>query len=209
MGRLGEAKTLGGVGSILQLIPFLNLVGYILVLIAAKNISEEVQDKKIFDNMLYAVIAGLVGVAVGLFSLFTGLFFSVFSFGITALLGILSFLVLVWVALIISSLFIRRAYDSIADRLNVPTFKTAGLLYFVGALLVIVFFVGFLVIFVALIVQIVAFFSIPDSLPTKSPPLQPASQAQAAPGMKFCPNCGTQLAASAVFCSKCGTKQPM
>ncbi len=27
-------------------------------------------------------------------------------------------------------------------------------------------------------------------------------------GMKFCPNCGTQLASSAGFCSKCGAKQP-
>jgi len=30
----------------------------------------------------------------------------------------------------------------------------------------------------------------------------------AAPGMKFCPNCGTQLAVAATFCSKCGAKQP-
>lgn len=31
---------------------------------------------------------------------------------------------------------------------------------------------------------------------------------RAAPGMKFCTNCGTQLEASATFCSKCGAKQP-
>ena len=30
----------------------------------------------------------------------------------------------------------------------------------------------------------------------------------AAPGMKFCSNCGAQLAATATFCSKCGAKQP-
>lgn len=30
----------------------------------------------------------------------------------------------------------------------------------------------------------------------------------AAPGMKFCPNCGTQLEAAATFCAKCGAKQP-
>lgn len=28
------------------------------------------------------------------------------------------------------------------------------------------------------------------------------------PGMKFCPNCGAQIEASATFCSKCGAKQP-
>jgi len=29
------------------------------------------------------------------------------------------------------------------------------------------------------------------------------------PGMKFCPNCGTQLLVSAVFCASCGAKQPI
>jgi len=29
-----------------------------------------------------------------------------------------------------------------------------------------------------------------------------------APGMKFCPNCGSQLAADVTFCSSCGAKQP-
>jgi hypothetical protein len=43
--------------------------------------------------------------------------------------------------------------------------------------------------------------------------LQP-SQAPVAPfpavqaGMKYCPNCGTQLASSATFCVRCGAKQP-
>lgn len=33
-------------------------------------------------------------------------------------------------------------------------------------------------------------------------------RAMPAPGMKFCPNCGTQLVSSATFCSSCGAKQP-
>lgn len=36
-------------------------------------------------------------------------------------------------------------------------------------------------------------------------PMGPATMP--APGMKFCPNCGTQLMAAATFCSKCGAKQ--
>ncbi|MDG6902131.1 MAG: zinc ribbon domain-containing protein [Nitrososphaerota archaeon] len=36
----------------------------------------------------------------------------------------------------------------------------------------------------------------------------PSTQPIAPPGMKFCPNCGTQLAAAATFCSRCGAKQP-
>ena len=30
-----------------------------------------------------------------------------------------------------------------------------------------------------------------------------------APGMKFCPNCGTQLSAATTFCPNCGAKQPV
>ena len=37
-------------------------------------------------------------------------------------------------------------------------------------------------------------------------PMAPVVMSQ--PGMKFCPNCGTQLVSSATFCSKCGAKQP-
>src|SRR5208337_1199711 len=85
--KLGEAKTLGGVGSILQLIPFLDIVGYVLTLVAVKRISEELQDRTIFDNMLYAVLSGIVGVVVGLAALVSGILSSLFTFGITAILG--------------------------------------------------------------------------------------------------------------------------
>lgn len=43
--------------------------------------------------------------------------------------------------------------------------------------------------------------------PAQGGPTAPAPAAPA-PGMKFCPNCGTQLGVAATFCSKCGAKQP-
>ena len=42
------------------------------------------------------------------------------------------------------------------------------------------------------------------SPPPTQAPVGPVPQ----PGMKFCPNCGTQLMASTMFCSNCGAKQP-
>ena len=39
-------------------------------------------------------------------------------------------------------------------------------------------------------------------------PAFPVSAVMPAPGMKFCPNCGTQLLTSATFCPNCGAKQP-
>ena len=46
-----------------------------------------------------------------------------------------------------------------------------------------------------------------------SPPAGPMMAGAAAPmpqpGMKFCPNCGTEMVSSATFCPKCGAKQPV
>ena len=211
MSKLGDAKTLGGIGAILLLIPGISIVGYILILIATKYVSDELGDKSIFDNMLYAVIAGIVGVAAAAFIIFTGAAFSAVTFAASAIGGVIVGLAIAWVFLIVSSIFIRRSYNAMATRLNVGHFKTAGTLYFIGAILTIIL-VGFIILFVAAIFQIIAFFGIPDSVPGMQPPsmggmgAQPTGSMPAQAGTKFCPNCGTQLAATATYCTKCGAK---
>ncbi|HXW95419.1 MAG TPA: DUF996 domain-containing protein [Nitrososphaerales archaeon] len=211
MSKLGDAKTLGGIGAILLLIPGISIVGYILILIATKYVSDELGDKSIFDNMLYAVIAGIVGVAAAAFIIFTGAAFSAITFTGSAIAGVIVGLAVAWIALIISSIFIRRAYNTMATKLNVGTFRTAGTLYFVGAILTIIL-VGLIVLLVAAILQIIAFFGIPDSVPgMQAPPMggmapQPMGSTAAQAGTKFCPNCGTQLAATATYCTKCGAR---
>jgi len=49
MAGLKDAKLLGGIGAILALIPYISIIGYILVLISLKFISDETKKKK----MLY------------------------------------------------------------------------------------------------------------------------------------------------------------
>jgi uncharacterized membrane protein len=202
--KLGEAKTLGGIGSILLLIPGVNIVGYILVLIAGKYLSDELMDRSIFNDMLYAVITGIIGVAAGVVVLLTGAATAFLTFGLSAILGAVAGLAVLWIFLIISAVFLRRAFNTMAARLNINSFKTAGTLYFVGALLTIIF-VGLIILFVAYIFQIIAFFSIQE---TPQPmQAQPAAVPVAQAGMKFCSSCGTQMASSAAFCPKCGAKQ--
>ncbi len=204
MGRLSDAKILGGIGSVLQIIPFLSIIGYILTLIAVKFVSDEVQDSSIFNDMLYAVVTGIIGVAVGAFIVFFGALSSIYTAGLSAIAGGIGFLLVVWIALVISSIFVRRAFDKMAGRLGVGTFRTAGTLYFVGALLTIIL-IGFLLLLVAFILQVVAFFSIPEAVPGTQAGA-PAPMAAPA-GFKFCPNCGTQMPAASGFCPKCGAKQ--
>jgi uncharacterized membrane protein len=202
--KLEEAKTLGGIGSVLLLIPGVSIVGYILVLVAGKYVSDELNDRSIFEDMLYAVITGIVGVAIFAAVLFTGAAFGIFTLGLSSMLGVVAGLVVLWVFLIISAIFIRRAFNTIATRLNINSFRTAATLYFVGALLTIAL-VGFVILFVAYIFQVIAFFSI-QGVP-QPVQLQPSAAPVAQVGMKFCPSCGTQLDPSVAFCPKCGAKQ--
>jgi uncharacterized membrane protein len=212
LGQLEEAKTLGGVGSILELIPGVSIVGYILTLFAVKKISDALNDKSIFDNMLLAVVTGIVAVVSLVFLAFTGAVFAVFTLG-ASLLFVFAGLAVAWVMFIVSSLYLRKSFDTMATRLNNNNFRTAGMLYFYGAILTIIF-VGLILIFIAYIFQIIAFFAITETAqPGQHMGTAPGSTAMGTPelaaGMKFCPMCGSQMAVSAEFCPRCGAKQPV
>jgi len=226
MASLSSAKTLGGVGGILVFIPFLSLVGWILILLATKEISESVQDKTIFDDALLAGITAVIGAVVFAFVfalvVFTGSSAGPFAPGPFAFSGLfLGVLAAFWVFTIISAIFLKRSYEKISQRLNISAFASAGLLYLIGAALTIVL-VGFLILLIALIFQVVAYFSIQDRPPTPgwSQPSQqtfatspvtpqPAtpSQQQSPVESRFCFKCGAKLPIVAVFCTSCGAKQ--
>jgi uncharacterized membrane protein len=195
MHSMNEVKTFGGIGSLLGLLAIvpqvgfvLGIVGFVLVLVAIKYASEILGDPKIFSNMLYAVIVGIIGLVVGAVAVVAfvfraiGLGYLSSSFAqtppsnlvagdIIGLLGaIVVGLVAVWVCFLVSSIFLRRSYTTLGKRLNVGLFSTAALLYLIGAALTIIL-VGFILIFVAEILLMVAFFSINTQMP---PPTQAA-----------------------------------
>ncbi|MDG6914888.1 MAG: DUF996 domain-containing protein [Nitrososphaerota archaeon] len=214
MATLSQAKTIGGVGSILIFIPFVSLVGYILLVVAVKEISDDLQDRSIFNNIVVAAVTGIVAALSLAGGVLLGLLSPHFTVGAAGLAGIGIGLFLAWIFFIVSAVFLRRAYDSMGTRLGVGTFKTAATLYLVGAVLTIVL-VGTLVLFVAEIVQAVAYFSIPGqtpasgasapaSAPTVATPARPAEGESS----KFCTSCGTRISPTATFCYKCGAKQP-
>jgi uncharacterized membrane protein len=192
MASISQAKTIGGVGSILVLLSaipsagtLLAVVGFIMILLALKEISDSVADKSIFDNALIAIglaIAGLVAgtlVIAGSVLTFMGLHGMTFaSFGPNfnpssipngdwlgligaALVG----LAVVWLMLLSSSVFIRRSYGAVATKLNDQMFAYAGVFFLIGAATTIIL-VGFLFLFVAQALLAIAFFSISE---TRSP----------------------------------------
>jgi uncharacterized membrane protein len=191
MATLGQAKTLGGVGALLALIGgfagapggIVSIIGFILVLFAVKYVADILGDQKIFNNMIIAVVLIIIGfvalIAIVLNAVYSYIGFGSFSFmhvttppaNLVALITeIIIGLVVAWVFFLIASIFLKRSYDTIGARLNVGMFHTTGLLYLIGAATAIIF-VGFIIIFIAEILQIVAFFSIPEQMPMGSQPM--------------------------------------
>ena len=214
MATLSQAKMLGGIGSILIFIPFVSIVGYILLIVAINDIADYAGDRSIFNNVVIAAVTGIVGALAGAAVIAIGVISSSFTLGVSGLAGLGAGLFIAWIALIVSAVFLKRAYDVISQKLGVGTFRTAATLYLVGAVLTIVL-LGFIVLFVAEIVQAVAFFSIPDELQSMKPAGSPSPASIAAsppptPGTatKFCVNCGTKISPTATFCYACGAKQP-
>ncbi len=186
MASLSNAKTLGGVGGILATIPIpgLGIVGWILIILSLKQISDISQDRAIIRDGVIAGVTAIIGaVAVAVFLLSTFLGYVRSSLGVSSslgpggLVGATTNLAVFDASAIVSGIFLKRCYDSTTQRLKIGAFATAGLLYLVGAfagilLLVIfpfslgislLFFIGtVLIFFVAFIYQIIAYFRIQD-----------------------------------------------
>lgn len=228
MASLSQAKMLGGVGSILVLLSFvptagavLGIVGFILALIAVYTISQVVADRSIFNNMLISVVLNIAGLAVGAVVVFSSITSIIGITGrnpsnvnatniisapgfMSAIVGIIVGLVLLWIFFIIGAFFLRKSFNSIAARLNIGMFRTTALIYLIGAILTIIL-IGFALLFVAEILMVVSFFQIPEvaaapQVPSIPPPA-PSS------GSAFCRNCGTSIPPGTAFCPSCGAKQ--
>jgi uncharacterized membrane protein len=233
---LDSDKTLGGIGAILivvgMIIPFLGIIGIIMVLIAMRGLAEYYGDPSIFKDALYALIFGIIGIIV-LGSLIVSIFFVTNISSVTttfptasilpsvgqstgATLSIVGILIAAVIALFIfyllEAIFMRRAFDKLADKSGEGIFRTAGLLLLIGAVLTIIL-IGLVLIFVAWILAIVGYFGLkPKAQPTTAPPssipplFATPPPPQPAVGRKYCPNCGAENAIDAGYCVKCGNK---
>lgn len=204
---LESSKTLGGIGAILLAIPFLNLVGIILVLIAMKGMSEYYEDEGIFKNSLYGFILGFIGV-IGLivFILMFALGFASISSTISpsvvqysGFAFVLVVLVVQYAFSLISAIFYKRSLDSLSIKSKETIFSTSGVILLVGAIIPII---GEILKFIAWILAAVGFINIKKStqIPESKEPVLPTKE------KKFCTNCGTSIQPEATFCQKCGKK---
>ena len=173
-----SGKSMAGIGALFlvigSFIPFLSLVGIILLLIGLRDLAKYYGDNSIFQDSLYAVIFGIIGiVAAGV------LLVSLFLGGLGAFLGlaagIIVALIVAFIFYILMALYFRRTFDSLAEKSGQGMFKTAGLLLLIGAILTIVI-VGLILIFVAWILATVAFFQMTSTTTSQQPPPPPPPQ---------------------------------
>lgn len=65
-----------------------------------------------------------------------------------------------WIFAIVATIFVRRSLKQVSEKSNVGLFGTAGLLLFLGAILIIVFGFGLLLMWIAALLLAIAFFTI-------------------------------------------------
>ena len=204
MSDLESDKTLAGIGSILLIFPFVNIIGIILVYVGIKGLSDYYKDSTIYHDALHGfiflIIATIaIAVATPVFA-FSGMF-SIFALGPFGIgFGLISFfaiLAVVFIFYVLAAMNLRKAFNTLARKSGEHMFETAGMLLFFGAILTLVL-VGFLLIFLAWIIATIAFFSI------KVPAYMSPEAATPIYASSFCPNCGAPQNANAIFCSHCG-----
>ena len=172
--EIREAKILGGVGSILTLlgvvIPkigwIVSIIGFVLLYLGYKKISEASGRSEIISSFIIALVLAIIS---GIIIAFGGLssIFGVFSFmgrgkGGLLVFGIILF-ILAWIISIFAYYFYKKVLDTTNEVTKISSFKTAGLLMFIGAILMIIA-VGFILLIVGRVFEIIGFFSMPDTL---------------------------------------------
>jgi uncharacterized membrane protein len=228
MGDLKNAKILGGIGALLMLVGWIIptagilivLVGLILLFIGVKYIADETKDNTIFRNYMYYFICtfiAIVAVCAILFSTLASVggiayFTSFQNMNITDPMAAFNYLapflagcvvafLIGWIFIIIGAFYLKKSYNSITEHTKVGLFKTTGLVYLIGAFTLIIF-IGVIIIIIAKIMEIIAFFTLPEKLPDVLPTGAPGIAGQQ-PG-RICPNCGRPIPMDSQVCPYCG-----
>jgi len=159
----------------------ITLAGMVCVLVAFFRAGNELNQPDIKRDILVAIVLNIVAYILVFFIVGTAITALVVgshegqvganaaaaAFGATTIIvGLIG-----WALIIVGSWFWYKASRTLADATGVGTYKTGGLLIFIGSITVIVFGIGFIVTWIGEIIQTVAFFSTPEketSAPTNT-----------------------------------------
>lgn len=174
---IGFLPTIGGI---------LMLIGLIFVLIALKGYGDFYKDSSIFNNTIYTIVFEIIGVVVFIGVFIYGAFEFLSSLGIENIYELSSWtqidwqnaidinnilpfvgaivlgLVILFAFTVIASLYFKKAMNTLSEKTEIKLFHTTGTVFFIGAILTIIF-IGFILIWVAFILLLISFY---ESKPT-------------------------------------------
>ena len=174
---IGFLPTIGGI---------LMLIGLIFVIIALKGYGDFYKDSSIFNNTIYTIVFEIIGAVVFVGVFIYGAFEFLSSLGIENIYELSSWtqidwqnaidinnilpfigaivlgLVILFAFTVIASLFFKKAMNTLTEKTEVKLFHTTGTVFFIGAILTIIF-IGFILIWVAFILLLISFY---ESKPT-------------------------------------------
>jgi len=221
-------KNLAGEGSILLIlgmVPYvgwvLGIIGIILLLRGARELSNFYQDNGIYQNswtgLKYYIIAlvavGAAGIGIFIALASAGQITDIAGFGtIGFAVGIGVFiagLVIAFIFYVLAAGHLRRTLNTLAAKSGEHSFATAGTLLWIGALLTIAAGLGLILIFLAWIFTTIGFFSMksPEQQQPYSyypPPAASAPTVQPQQAARYCPYCGLPVSPDTIYCPHCG-----
>jgi len=176
---------IGALFMVLGFIPtigwLLFLIGIIFVLIAIKGYGDAYKEGSIFQNTIYTIVFEIIGFVVFIGVVIYGAMGFLSSLGFTSITdfsswtqvewqnvinmsNILPFigaivlgLVVLFAFTVIASLYFRKAMKTLSEKTGVHLFHTTGTVFFIGAILTIIFF-GFIIIWISFILLMIAFY---------------------------------------------------
>ncbi|MBO8144533.1 MAG: DUF996 domain-containing protein [Thermodesulfobacterium sp.] len=182
-GNLSTPKLIGGIGAILLILTITphfgaiaGLAGIVLMLISFNMFSKIFNNPQIFKNALISFILVIIGgflailtVGVTFFSLFTMIGSQPHSSHIFSNIGIGTTFVFVilYILLIVSAHYLKTSFYLLSSYTGVNLYKTGGLLYFIGTILMIIV-ISVLVNLVAWVLIAVAFFTTPEEIKSEA-----------------------------------------
>ena len=202
------AAGLAGLGIGFLAVGILGLIFGILFVVSMYLLSKYYNEPAIFRNILYSIIILFVGAVVAVILQFLLIFpisrIVAQSPGTPTLnslpiIGFIAVLIAAVILGIISAVLVMRAFNKLAEKSEVDSFKTAGLLYLVGVLTSFIF-IGGIIVWIGYIFAAIGFYRLkpikPISYETPIPqPMLPT---------KRCPYCSTENVAGATYCRFCG-----
>lgn len=214
----------GGYLVLLVIVGIMSFIGIILFIIAMYQLSHYYNERGIFTNVIAGFLVTIVGSIIAYileFAYLTTLTGQLTGLGSSpstsaAASAIMQFfavfiviLVVIFIIGIISAVLYMRAFNKLAEKSEVGSFHTAGLLYLIGTILTIVG-VGIILIWIGWIFAASGFYALkpkpkPAMAPTYTYPAPPPTTPPfAAAPAKRCPNCGADNNPDAIYCRNCG-----